>query len=234
MQFRRSTKRFIAFASTIAVIAIGALSLATGPMSLGAAETGKDFAKAPAHPTSDGRKIAIVAGGCFWCVESDFDKVPGVLETISGYTGGDTENPTYKQVSNETTGHYEALKIVYDPNKVTYDELLYTFWRTVDPTDKGGQFCDRGDSYRTAIFAVDQAQLDSARKSKKKEQTSGKLKGRIVTPVIKASEFYKAEEYHQNYYKKSPLRYKYYRYSCGRDKRIKSLWGDEAHAGLKE
>lgn len=233
MQLRRSTHQLIALASAIAVIIIGAISFGASSLTLGAAETAEKTGKAPAHPTSDGRKIAIFAGGCFWCVESDFDKVPGVLETISGYTGGHTENPTYKEVSNKDTGHYEALKIVYDPNKVTYEKLLYTFWRTVDPTDKGGQFCDRGDSYRTAIFAVDQAQLDAARQSKEKEQTSGKLKGRIVTPVIMASQFYKAEEYHQNYYNKSPLRYKYYRYSCGRDSRIEKLWGDEAHAGLK-
>lgn len=229
MKVKFTVNHLFAIAAAIAIITAGAM-LVPGPApSVGAAETGK----APAHPGED-RKIAIFAGGCFWCVESDFDKVPGVLETVSGYTGGHTDNPTYNEVSVKDTGHYEALRVTYNPEKVTYKELLRTFWRTVDPTDKGGQFCDRGKSYRTAIFAVDQDQLDAARASKENEQTSGKLKGRIVTPVIKASTFYKAETYHQDYYSKNPLRYKYYRYSCGRDARIKELWGDEAFAGMKK
>ncbi len=186
------------------------------------------------HKTQTGpeRQIAIFAGGCFWCVESDFDKVPGVLETISGYTGGHTKNPTYKEVSYKETGHYEAVKIIYNPKKVSYAKLVHIFWRTVDPTDAGGQFCDRGSSYRTAIFPVNEQQDRIAKASKKEEQTNGKLKGRIVTPILMAKPFYKAEEYHQNYYKLNKVRYKYYRYSCGRDQKIRALWGTQAHKGL--
>lgn len=179
------------------------------------------------------KNVAIFAGGCFWCVESDFDKVEGVLETISGYTGGHTSNPTYKEVSYNDTGHYEAVKIIFNPEKVSYKTLVHIFWRTVDPTDGGGQFCDRGKSYRTAIFPVNKAQQQIAETSKTEEQTSGRLKGRIVTPIIMAKPFYPAEGYHQNYYQKNKLRYTYYRFGCGRDKRIKALWGPEAHKGLK-
>ena len=187
-----------------------------------------------ATPSNDkATETAIFAGGCFWCVESDFDKVPGVLKTISGYTGGHTKNPTYKQVTYKNTGHYEAVKVTYDPKQVSYKQLVHIFWRTVDPTDKGGQFCDRGSSYRTAIFPLNETQFRIAAQSKQQEQAKGKLKGRIVTPIIKAKMFYEAEGYHQNYYKLNPVRYKYYRYSCGRDKRVKALWGPQAHKGLK-
>ncbi len=177
-------------------------------------------------------QIAIFAGGCFWCVESDFDKVPGVVRTISGYTGGHKKNPTYKSVVRGGTGHYEAVKIVYDPKKVSYKKLLYVFWRTVDPTDAGGQFCDRGHSYKTAIFATTPEQRKLAEESKKKLQASGTLKKPIVTPIRSASTFYNAEKYHQNYYKKNPVRYKIYRYGCGRDARVEDLWGSEAHGGI--
>lgn len=182
--------------------------------------------------TGTASEIAIFAGGCFWCVESDFDKVPGVLETISGYTGGHTKNPTYKEVTYKDTGHYEALKVTYDPKKVSYEKLVHYFWRTVDPTDPKGQFCDKGASYRTAIFVMNESQKEIATASLKAEQETGPLKGRIVTPVLDAKTFYPAETYHQDYYEKNPLRYKYYRYSCGRDQRVKSLWGDEAYQGL--
>lgn len=177
---------------------------------------------------------AIFAGGCFWCVESDFDKVPGVLKTTSGYTGGTVDNPTYKQVTYGSTGHYEAVRIVYDPEVVSYERLLEVFWRTVDPTDDGGQFCDRGDSYRTAIFATTTKQLEAAKASKAELEASGKLGKPVVTPVLEAKEFFDAEGYHQNYYKTNPVRYKYYRFSCGRDKRVKSLWGDEAYGGIPQ
>lgn len=179
-------------------------------------------------------EVAIFAGGCFWCVESDFDKVPGVLETISGYTGGHTKNPTYKEVTYKNTGHYEALKVTYDPAKVSYEKLVHYFWRTVDPTDPNGQFCDKGASYRTAIFTMNESQKEIAAASLKVEQESGPLKGRIVTPVLDAKTFYPAEDYHQDYYEKNPLRYKYYRYSCGRDQRVKSLWGDQAYEGVAQ
>jgi len=167
---------------------------------------------------------AVFAGGCFWCVEADFEKLPGVIEAVSGYAGGHVANPTYKQVVRGGTGHYEAAKIIYDPTLVSYDELLEHFWTTVDPTDDGGQFCDRGQSYATAIFATP-GQIEAAKTSKKTLQVSGRLKEKVVTPVIPAGPFYDAETYHQNYYKKNPIRYKYYRNGCGRDKRIKKVWG---------
>ncbi len=173
---------------------------------------------------SGNRAEAIFAGGCFWCVEADFEKLPGVIEAVSGYAGGHVKNPTYKQVVRGGTGHYEVAKIIYDPNKVSYGELLAYFWTTVDPTDAGGQFCDRGQSYATAIFA-NPAQIEIAHASKKALQDSGRLKKKVVTPVIAAGTFYKAETYHQDYYKKNPTRYKYYRNGCRRDKRLKQIWG---------
>ena len=170
---------------------------------------------------------AIFAGGCFWCVESDFDKVEGVVDTISGYTGGTVPNPTYKQVSKETTGHYEAVKVIYDPEVVSYSELVEYFWRHVDPTDAGGQFCDRGHSYQTAIFAKPGQERVIAEASKAALEESGVLADPIVTPILDADTFWRAEEYHQDYYTKNPLRYNYYRRSCGRDKRVKEVWASE-------
>ena len=170
---------------------------------------------------------AIFAGGCFWCVESDFDKVTGVVETISGYTGGTIDNPTYKQVSKETTGHYEAVKVVYDPTVVSYPELVEYFWRHVDPTDDGGQFCDRGQSYETAIFAKPGTERDAAEASKSAIEASGVLSDPIVTPILDAATFWDAEDYHQDYYLKNPLRYNYYRRACGRDNRVKEVWAKE-------
>ncbi len=178
--------------------------------------------------------VATFAGGCFWCVESDFDKVPGVLETVSGYTGGTVENPTYEAVTEGNTGHYEAVRITYDPAKVSYEELLDVFWHSVDPTDAGGQFCDRGDSYRTAVFFHDPGQKRAATATKKAIDDSGVLKGSIVTPILMAKSFYPAEDYHQEYYVKDPLRYRFYRFGCGRDNRLRSLWGKEALRGIKE
>ncbi len=185
---------------------------------------------AAATPSMAETKTAIFAGGCFWCVEKDFEHVAGVIAAESGYTGGNSDNPTYK--SHTAEGHLEAVRITYDSDKVTYDQLLHTFWRSVNPTDIGGQFCDRGNSYRTAIFAVDDEQLAAATVSKEALETSGKLPNPIVTPVVPASTFYPAEDYHQDYYKKNPVRYRFYRFSCGRDQQIQSLWGDEAHAGI--
>ncbi len=171
---------------------------------------------------------AIFAGGCFWCVESDFDKVPGVLSTLSGYTGGKTANPTYQQVSAHTTGHAEAVEVVFDPAKVSYAQLVEHFWRTIDPTVKDQQFCDHGSPYRTAIFAQDAEQLKVAQASRAALQKSKPFKEPIVTEIALATPFYPAEEYHQDYYKKNPVRYKYYRTSCGRDARLKQLWGATA------
>jgi len=167
---------------------------------------------------------AIFAGGCFWCMEPPFDKLDGVISTISGYTGGHTDNPTYKQVSKDTTGHYEALEITYDPNKVSYETLLDVFWRNVDPLDAHGQFCDKGESYRTAVFYLDDMQKKLAEKSKQEIDDSKRFDQKVVTEILAAKHFYPAEDYHQNYYQKNPLRYKYYRFSCGRDQRLEELW----------
>jgi peptide-methionine (S)-S-oxide reductase len=169
---------------------------------------------------------AVFAGGCFWCVESDFDKVDGVVDTISGYTGGRIANPTYKQVSHENTGHYEAVKITYDPDVVSYDYLVTYFLHHVDPTDADGQFCDKGESYRTAIFVANPNERTIADADIAAVDASGVLPAPVVTQVIGAETFWPAEDYHQDYYKKNPLKYRYYRASCGRDGRIKDLWGD--------
>jgi peptide-methionine (S)-S-oxide reductase len=171
---------------------------------------------------------ATFAGGCFWCVESDFDKVPGVLSTTSGYTGGTVPNPTYNQVSAKTTGHTEAVEIVYDPAKVSYEQLLQVYWRSIDPTVVDRQFCDVGSPYRTAIFAHGPQQLAAAQASKAALEKNKPFREPIVTPVLPAAPFYAAEEYHQDYYKKNPVRYSYYRTSCGRDARLKDLWGKAA------
>ena len=175
-------------------------------------------------------EVAILAGGCFWCVESDFDQVPGVLKTVSGYIGGKSPKPTYN--NHSATGHREAVEITYDPAKVGYDRLLEIFWRSVDPTDAGGQFCDRGHSYTTAVYAKTPEQLAKAKASKAALEKSGKLKKPIATPIEEAGEFWPAEGYHQDYHNKNPIRYKIYRLGCGRDARVREIWGDEAHAGI--
>ncbi|MEQ1594599.1 MAG: peptide-methionine (S)-S-oxide reductase MsrA [Casimicrobium sp.] len=172
---------------------------------------------------------AIFAGGCFWCVESDFDKVPGVVSTTSGYIGGTVANPTYQQVSSNNTGHAEAVEIAFDPAKVTYRALVDHYWRTIDPTVKNQQFCDVGSPYRTAIFALDQDQLKAAQSSLADVQKTKPFPQPIVTEILLATKFYPAEDYHQDYYLKNPVRYKYYRTSCGRDARLVQLWG--AHVG---
>jgi peptide-methionine (S)-S-oxide reductase len=188
-----------------------------------------------AAPAGDppGTEVAILAGGCFWCVEADFDKVPGVLSTTSGYIGGRVANPTYRQVSAGTTGHTEAVRIVYDPAKVNFDRLLYVFWRTIDPVTKDAQFCDYGTQYRTGIFATSDAQLQKALQSRVALEKSGRLKRPIVTEIVRAGAFYPAEDYHQDYYKKEPLRYNLYRFNCGRDARLDELWGPEAGGGAR-
>jgi peptide-methionine (S)-S-oxide reductase len=168
---------------------------------------------------------ATFAGGCFWCVESDFDKVPGVISTTSGYIGGKVPKPTYEQVAGKGTGHAEAVEIVFDPQRVSYVQLLEYFWRTIDPTTKDRQFCDDGSPYRTAIFVHDAQQLAAAKASLAALEKSKPFKEPIVTEIVLASPFYLAEDYHQDYYKKNPVRYKYYRTSCGRDARLQQLWG---------
>lgn len=168
---------------------------------------------------------ATFAGGCFWCVEADFDKVDGVLKTTSGYTGGKTANPSYEEVSSHTTGHAEAVQVEYDPAKVSYEALLDKFWHSIDPTVKDRQFCDIGTPYRTVIFAHDAAQFDAARRSLAALEKSKPFKAPIVTEIRMADTFYPAEDYHQDYYRKNPARYNYYRWSCGRDARLRELWG---------
>jgi len=166
---------------------------------------------------------ATFAGGCFWCMEPPFDKLDGVISTISGYTGGTKKNPTYEQVSAGGTGHAEAVEITYDPKKITYAKLLDVFWHNVDPLTPNRQFCDGGSQYRTAIFYHDENQKRLAEESKK--ALSKRFKQPIVTEIVPAKEFYPAEDYHQDYYIKNPLRYKFYRYNCGRDQRLEELWG---------
>ena len=170
-------------------------------------------------------ETATFAGGCFWCVEADFDKVEGVISTTSGYIGGHKKNPTYKQVSAGGTGHTEAVQIIYDPAKVTYAELLKVLWRNIDPTTPNRQFCDAGSQYRAEIFHHNERQKDLAEQSKREVESTKQFEAPIVTQITMASAFYPAEEYHQDYYLKNPIRYKIYRYGCGRDKRLKQLWG---------
>ena len=167
--------------------------------------------------------IATFAGGCFWCVEADFDKVGGVISTTSGYTGGRTPNPTYEEVSRGGTGHAESVEIVYDPIKVSYEKLLDVFWHDIDPLAKNSQFCDHGDQYRTAIFYHDEEQRRFAEASKTAVQA--RFKQPIATQITAAGPFYRAEDYHQDYYLKNPIRYKFYRFNCGRDARLEELWG---------
>jgi peptide methionine sulfoxide reductase msrA/msrB len=174
---------------------------------------------------------ATFAAGCFWCVEPPFDKLPGVVSTTSGYAGGNVKNPTYEQVSSGSTGHAEVVQVAFDPTRVSYERLVEVFWRNVDPTDAGGQFCDRGTQYRSAIFYANEAQKKAALESKRALEASGRLKKPIVTEIAPLEGFYPAEEYHQDFCRKSPLRYNTYRAGCGRDRRLADLWGKEAGVG---
>jgi peptide methionine sulfoxide reductase msrA/msrB len=176
-------------------------------------------------------KVATLAGGCFWCLAADFENVSGVTKVISGYTGGQKENPTYEEVSTGKTGHHEALQVYYDPSKVSYEQVLDVFWRHIDPTDPDGQFADRGPQYRTAIFYHDEEQKRIAEKSKADLEQSGQFKKPIVTPIVKFSRFYEAEFYHQDYHRKSPIRYKIYRLGSGRDRFLGETWGKEKETG---
>jgi len=173
-------------------------------------------------------KEATFAGGCFWCMEGPFDKLEGVISTTSGYTGGGKKDPTYEEVSAGGTGHAESVRVVYDPAKVSYERLLDVFWHNIDPLARERQFCDAGNQYRSAIFYHDEAQRLAATTSRSALEASGRLKGQIATQVVPAGEFWPAEEYHQDYYKKNPIRYKYYRGGCGRDARLKEIWGPDA------
>lgn len=196
---------------------------------------------AVSQPASAEKQTAIFAGGCFWCVEADFDKVPGVLDTVSGYAGGSTENPTYRTYSSG--GHREVVKIDFDDAKVSYDRLLEIFFRSVDPTDAGGQFCDRGESYSTAVYTLNDTQKAAAEKAK--QEANAALGGKVATPVLGSAKFWPAEDYHQNYYQsderilsrfglvKKKDAYKGYRKGCGRDARVRQVWGEAAFTGIK-
>jgi peptide-methionine (S)-S-oxide reductase len=189
-------------------------------------------AHAPATPSAQERArgvaVATFAGGCFWCVEEAFDKVEGVLSTTSGFIGGRVAHPTYEEVVRGTTGHAEAVQVEYDPNRVTYEQLLDTFWRNIDPLDAGGQFCDRGSHYRSAIFYHDERQRELATRSKRTLDERDVLPGPIVTEIVPATAFYEAEAYHQNYYQRNALRYRFYKFTCGREARLEELWGGGA------
>jgi peptide-methionine (S)-S-oxide reductase len=176
----------------------------------------------------DGRATAIFAGGCFWCEETAFEGLPGVLSVTSGYTGGQKKNPAYEEVSSGGTGHAESVEVVFDPAKTSYERLLEVFWHNVDPFQKDGQFCDHGTQYRSAIFYRDEAQRKAAEESRRRLEEEPRFKGKIVTQIVAASTFYPAEDYHQDFYKKNPARYHSYREGCGRDARLKQIWGDAA------
>jgi peptide-methionine (S)-S-oxide reductase len=181
-----------------------------------------------AQPAAPRLEIATFAGGCFWCMQPPFDKLDGVISTTAGYTGGHTKNPTYEEVSAGGTGHAESVQIVYDPAKISYEKLLEVFWHNIDPTVRDRQFCDTGNQYRTAIFYHNEMQRKLAEESKMNLEKTKPFKGPIVTEITKATTFYPAEEYHQEYYRKNPIRYKFYRYTCGRDNRLRELWGNAA------
>ncbi len=176
----------------------------------------------------DGTATAIFAGGCFWCMEHPFDELPGVVSTTSGYTGGQTKDPTYPQVSAGGTGHAEAELVRYDPGKISYEQLLDVFWHNIDPVAVDRQFCDVGRQYRSAIFVANARQRRLAEASKRKLEATGRFKQPIATEIVDAGTFYPAEEYHQDYYRKNPLKYRFYRFNCGRDQRLHELWGKQA------
>jgi peptide methionine sulfoxide reductase msrA/msrB len=198
----------------LAAVCLSALLLVVGCFAVGRSD---DLGKA---------STAIFAGGCFWCVEADFEKLPGVLEVVSGYTGGTEKNPTYKQVSSGGTGHVEAVRVYYDPEKVSYPELVEYFWRHVDPTDSKGQFVDRGQQYRPVIFYQDEEQKQAAELSRKRLEESGRFEKPVATEILPAGEFYEAEDYHQDYYNKNPIRYRFYRYNSGRDRFLDRTWSE--------
>lgn len=177
------------------------------------------------NETTEGSRSAVFAGGCFWCTESDFENIPGVLMVVSGYTGGTSANPSYEQVCGGATGHVEAVKVIYEPDKVTFEQLLDMFWRHIDPTDGGGQFADRGPQYRSAIFYANEEEHVAAEKSKQALSASGRFTKPVVTEILPLGPFYEAEEYHQGYYMKNPLRYQWYRSGSGRDQFLWETWG---------
>lgn len=204
-------RKIISIASGLAILTLGGYSIAEG-------------AAPPVKPSSPPLATAIFAGGCFWCIEADFEKLAGVVEAESGYSNGHLANPTYEQVSHGSTGHAESVRVIYDPSKITYEKLLDYFWHHIDPTVKDRQFCDVGSQYRSAIFYQNETEKKAAEASKTALERTGKF-ARIYTEIAPADPFYLAEEYHQDYYKKNPIRYKFYRNGCGRDARVDEVWG---------
>ena len=194
-------------------------------LALGMALVGGAVPTRAQSQSADQLATATFAGGCFWCMEPPYDELDGVISTTSGYIGGSRLNPTYEEVSSGMTGHTEAVQIVYDPSKITYEALLDVFWRNIDPTTKDRQFCDRGSQYRTGIFPHDDEQQRLAEASKTRLEQTNPFADPIVTEITRAGEFWEAEDYHQDYYLKNPLRYKLYRYGCGRDSRLEQIWG---------
>jgi len=207
---------------TLLTMTVATILVMTGHLVLSMDKTKKTEPLMPTQP--ENVRIAVFAGGCFWCTESDFEKIDGVIQAISGYTGGEVVDPTYEQVSAGGTGHVEAVKVIYDPAKASYEDLLEIFWRSIDPTDPGGQFVDRGSQYRSAIFYADPEQGALAEASKRKLAASGAFDKPIVTEILSLEKFYEAESHHQDYYKKNPLRYKWYRSSSGRDRFLEKTW----------
>ncbi len=199
--------------------------IATGLILMGVLTFNIEGVSGESKGTDKDHSKATFAGGCFWCMEPPYDKLDGVISTISGYTGGKEKNPTYEQVSSGRTGHVEAIQVTYDPSRVTYEQLLDVFWKNIDPTQGNGQFVDIGPQYRTAIFYHNEEQRKQALASRAKLMASGKFQKAIVTEILPAGEFYEAEEYHQDYYLKNPLRYKFYRHGSGRDQFLEKTWG---------
>ena len=214
----------------LAAVVVAGLALALDASSLANldARTVSEPAGLTGQTIPEGAKIATFAGGCFWCMEQPFDVLDGVVATISGYTGGKVKNPSYEDVSSGRTGHAESVQVVYDPRKVTYEQLLDVYWHNIDPTTPDRQFCDAGTQYRSAIFYNDEEQKRLAVASKDALVASGRFKT-VVTQIEPAGPFYRAEEYHQDYYKKNPIRYAYYRAACGRDHRVEEVWGKATH-----
>ena len=214
-------KRLLAVAALVAVIGIAWLA-------------GNASDRAMGKSVPEGAAVATFAGGCFWCIEADFEKVPGVYEAVSGYTGGELADPSYKQVSSGKTGHIEAVEVYYDPNLISYEGLLAAYWRMFDPTDDGGSFADRGPQYTSAIFYHDEAQRRSAEQSREALAASGRHDQPIVTPIRPAQTFYRAEDYHQDYYDRNPLRYRFYRLNSGRDQYLEETWGEAINVDYSE
>ena len=219
-------------AGTVKKLLIG-IALATATVAVAISSTNGDKDR-PRIVVDESLPVATFAGGCFWCVESGFEHVPGVVEAVSGYTGGRAGNPTYSQVSSGATGHIESVRVHYDPAIITYEGLLAAFWRMIDPTDAGGQFVDRGEQYATAIFYHDEQQKLAAERSRDALAATGRYTKVIATPIREAGEFYVAEGYHQDYYEKNPVRYNLYRYGSGRDQYLDKTWGNELNVDYGE